>query len=32
LSETDTGVKVVTMHHDIRTITGEEVILFALTR
>jgi uncharacterized protein YbcI len=25
-----TGVKVVTMHHDISTITGEEVILFTL--
>ena len=27
-----TGVKVVTMHHDISTRTGEEVILFTLTR
>ena len=27
-----TGVKVVTMHHDISTITGEEVILFTLAR
>ncbi len=27
-----TGVKVVTMHHDISTQTGEEVILFTLTR
>jgi len=26
------GVKVVTMHHDISTITGEEVILFTLAR
>ena len=30
--ETGTGVKVVTMHHDISTITGEEVILFTLAR
>ncbi len=27
-----TGVKVVTMHHDISTITGEEVVLFTLVR
>ena len=27
-----TGVKVVTMHHDISTTTGEEVILFTLAR
>ena len=27
-----TGVKVVTMHHDISTITGEEVVLFTLAR
>jgi uncharacterized protein YbcI len=27
-----TGAKVVTMHHDISTITGEEVILFTLAR
>ena len=27
-----TGVKVVTMHHDISTITGEEVLLFTLAR
>ena len=27
-----TGVKVVTMHHDISTVTGEEVVLFALAR
>ncbi len=27
-----TGVKVVTMHHDIRTITGEKVVLFTLAR
>ena len=27
-----TGVKVVTMHHDISTKTGEEVILFTLAR
>ena len=26
------GVKVVTMHHDISTVTGEEVILFTLAR
>ena len=25
-----TGVKVLTMHHDISTVTGEEVILFTL--
>ena len=27
-----TGIKVVTMHHDISTITGEEVILFTLAQ
>jgi uncharacterized protein YbcI len=27
-----TGVKVVTMHHDISTRTGEEVVLFTLAR
>ena len=27
-----TGVKVVTMHHDISTLTGEEVVLFTLAR
>jgi uncharacterized protein YbcI len=27
-----TGVKVMTMHHDISTTTGEEVILFTLAR
>jgi uncharacterized protein YbcI len=27
-----TGVKVVTMHHDISTITGEEVVLFTLAQ
>ena len=27
-----TGVKVVSMHHDISTITGEEVVLFTLAR
>ena len=27
-----TGVKVVTIHHDISTITGEEVVLFTLAR
>jgi uncharacterized protein YbcI len=26
------GVKVVSMHHDISTITGEKVILFTLAR
>lgn len=26
-----TGVKVVSLHHDISTLTGEEVVLFALT-
>jgi uncharacterized protein YbcI len=30
--ENVTGVKVVTMHHDICTATGEEVILFSLAR
>jgi uncharacterized protein YbcI len=25
-----TGVKVISLHHDISTITGEEVVLFAL--
>jgi uncharacterized protein YbcI len=32
LVEKVTGVKAVTMHHDISTITGEEVILFTLAR
>ena len=27
-----TGVKVVSMHHDISTTTGEEVVLFTLAR
>jgi len=27
-----TGVKVVTMHHDISTVTGEEVVVFTLAR
>jgi uncharacterized protein YbcI len=27
-----TGVKVVTLHHDISTVTGEEVVLFTLAR
>ena len=27
-----TGVKVVTMHHDISTVSGEEVVLFTLAR
>jgi uncharacterized protein YbcI len=26
-----TGVKVLAMHHDISTMTGEEVVLFALS-
>jgi uncharacterized protein YbcI len=26
-----TGVRVVSMHHDISTMTGEEVVFFALT-
>lgn len=26
-----TGVKVLTLHHDISTVTGEEVVLFTLT-
>ena len=30
--EKTTGVKVVTMHHDISTITGEEVVLFTLAQ
>ena len=30
--ENVTGVKVVTMHHDISTITGEKVVLFTLVR
>jgi len=30
--ETITGVKVVTLHHDISTLTGEEVVLFTLTQ
>ncbi len=30
--ENITGVKVVTMHHDISTITGEEVVIFTLAR
>jgi uncharacterized protein YbcI len=30
--ENITGVKVLTMHHDISTITGEEVVLFTLAR
>jgi uncharacterized protein YbcI len=30
--ENVTGVKVVTMHQDISTITGKEVILFTLAR
>jgi uncharacterized protein YbcI len=27
-----TGVKVVTLHHDVSTLTGEEVVLFTLAR
>jgi len=27
-----TGVKVVSLHHDISTVTGEEVVLFALAQ
>ena len=27
-----TGVKVVSLHHDISTVTGEEVVLFTLAR
>jgi len=30
--EKATGVKVVSMHHDISTLTGEEVVLFTLAR
>ena len=26
-----TGVKVLSLHHDISTVTGEEVVLFTLT-
>ena len=26
-----TGVKVTSLHHDISTVTGEEVVLFTLT-
>jgi uncharacterized protein YbcI len=29
--ETATGVKVLSLHHDISTATGEEVVLFTLT-
>ena len=28
--ETATGVKVISLHHDISTTTGEEVVLFTL--
>ena len=31
LIEEITGIKVLSMHHDISTTTGEEVILFTLT-
>ena len=27
-----TGTKVVTLHHDISTVTGEEVVLFTLAQ
>jgi uncharacterized protein YbcI len=27
-----TGSKVVSLHHDISTVTGEEVVLFTLTK
>ena len=27
-----TGVKVLSLHHDISTVTGEEVVLFTLAR
>jgi uncharacterized protein YbcI len=30
--EKATGIKVMTMHHDISTITGEKVLLFTLAR
>ena len=30
--ETFTGVKLLSMHHDISTVTGEEVILFTLAQ
>ena len=30
LVENVTGVKVVSLHHDISTVTGEEVLLFTL--
>ena len=30
LVEQVTGIKVVSMHHDISTLTGEEVVLFTL--
>jgi uncharacterized protein YbcI len=32
LIEEATGTKVVSLHHDISTITGEEVVLFTLSR
>ena len=28
--QTATGVKVLSLHHDISTVTGEEVVLFTL--
>ena len=31
LVRTATGVSILTMHHDISTVTGEEVVLFTLT-
>ena len=30
--EQATGVKVVSLHHDISTVTGEEVVLFTLAQ
>jgi len=27
-----TGVKVVSLHHDISTVTGEEIVIFTLAR
>ncbi len=27
-----TGIKVLSMHHDISTVTGEEVVLFTLAK
>ena len=30
--ESVTGIKVLSLHHDISTVTGEEVVLFTLAR